>query len=111
MLKKYGFIGLLIGALVLSGCEAQVFGVPKSQFQKMTPAQRQVQIAKYNHDQAEQAKLQPYLDALGAPASTHPMNKTINSHHHTTPMSCHMEGNTQVCSGSSSGSSTSIGID
>lgn len=106
-----------ISTLLLVGCQTtpMSFGVPTTQFKKMTPSQRQDQIKNYNAEQANKAKEAPLWNALGAiagavssahPASTkHCHNQSINPVCHTNP------DGSRTCTGSSSGSCSGFSID
>jgi hypothetical protein len=63
---KYSFL-ILCSALcitTLSGCEAQMFGVPKSQFYSLNPAQQQQVIDAYNQRQMIKTQNEPLTNLI-----------------------------------------------
>lgn len=74
---------LAASLLFLSGCGPQVpmiFGVPQSQWQHLSPAERQQVIAGYNERQkinAQNAPLNNAINAAGTAAMWHQMNENM----------------------------------
>jgi len=64
-MKKFLLCGLLV---MLSGCEPTVFGVPQSQWNTLTPGQKNQVIAGYNQRKlidAQNAPIQNAIDTAG----------------------------------------------
>lgn len=78
------------------------FGVPQAQFNKMSPAQRQAVIARYNQQQQQKAEFSTVLDAAAAIAGNAAGPATLEHSHSS---HCDNMGN---CT--SSGSHVSFGI-
>jgi hypothetical protein len=101
--SRWLLAGLAASAL-LTGCGPSVpmeFGIPKSQFEHLTPAQKRNVIDAYNRKKEEDAKMQSFWNLLGAAGSMVHVHKTLSSSSST---SC--SGNS--CTTESSGSSFSI---
>lgn len=123
-MKRFNIVVSL--ALLLTGCEAHMFGMPESQFRSLNPAQQQQVIAAYNQRQMVRTQNEPIESLIGvAGQAVQQMNNRNNNpgpampapgrpdfpgmpprpsftppempHYDFKPGECHMEGNTQVC--------------
>jgi hypothetical protein len=105
-------------ALSLGGCAPSVFGVSQKQWAQMSPDQQQVQIQRYNAQQAEAAREKPMWDSLEAIAGAvgnSPKVRDATTHQHcsnnTPPPVCQKNPDGSVhCTQQSSASCESIGL-
>ncbi|MDF1759829.1 MAG: hypothetical protein P1U40_04780 [Coxiellaceae bacterium] len=96
----------VIGFLTACGPHVPTeFGVPKTQFEKMSKAQQQQTIANYNQQQRQNAEDQTAWDLLGAAGSLIHVHKSLSS---SSSESCSGPANNRTCTGSSSSSSFNI---
>lgn len=91
-------------SFLLAGCgptQPMMFGIPKTQFEQLSPSQKTAVINQYNQQQAQKAKDQQVWNLIGAAGSLIHGSQTIEHSHssHCSAGSC-----------SSSGSSVSIGF-
>jgi hypothetical protein len=113
-MKKQTGIKLVIASLVvgtsvlLAGCAPTEFGMPKAQFEKLNPQQKQQVIASYNRRQAEQQEFGEAMNLLGSVASVHTHSSHSTYHEHEGAWHC--DGGSCSRSGSSSSSGTSVGF-
>ncbi len=111
-------LALSCSILILAGCTPTVFGVPQDQWAKMSPDQQQVQIQRYNAQQAEAAREKPMWDSLEALAgvignSPKVRDATTQQHcsNNTPPPVCQTNPDGSVhCTQQSSGSCESVGL-
>lgn len=63
-MRFFLFILLIASSLFLSGCESRVFGIPQSQWNTLTPAQKQQVIDGYNERRRIDAINRPATEAI-----------------------------------------------
>lgn len=99
----------LLVVCTLMGCERSMFGMPESQFNQLTPEQKQQVIESYNERKLQETRNAPIYAAIGALGSAAKLNKSVPLSN-STSQECHWEGNTRVCNSSSSSSSFNFGF-
>ncbi|MDF1795874.1 MAG: hypothetical protein P1U63_04970 [Coxiellaceae bacterium] len=108
-ISKCLLLGSVIAVMgVLTACGPHVpteFGVPKTQFDKMSKAQQQQTIRNYNQQQRQSAEDQTAWDLLGAAGGLIHVHKTLSS---SSSESCSGPASNRTCTGSSSSSSFNI---
>jgi hypothetical protein len=69
-MKKYFMYLLIVVVLILTGCtalfEPTVFNVPQSQWNQLTPEQKQEVIKGYNEREKIETQMAPVKQAIGA---------------------------------------------
>ncbi len=106
--KSLIVVSLTTAALLLTACGPKVpmsFGVPTSEFNKMSKSAQKQTIANYNKQQAQSAEEQSVFNLLGAAGSMIHSHKTISS---SSSEHCSGPANNRTCSGSSSSTSFNI---
>jgi hypothetical protein len=62
---KLSMLAMVSSLLLLAGCEAQMFGMPETQFHQLTPFEKQQVIDSYNRRQEIKQQNQPMESLIG----------------------------------------------